>query len=639
MDYTLLKLLNMSITASYLIIAIIIVRVLFKKAPRWIFGILWGMVGFRLLIPASIKSILSLVPQKEAISMEGIMGTNAASGEIISDAYKLTENIAATNITANESLADILLHMGSYVWITGVAALIAYGLFSYFKMKKLTDSSTLIDSNIYSSSRISTPFILGVIKPRIYIPTDLGKDEYDPVITHEKAHIRRKDHWIKPFGFLLLSIYWFNPLVWIAYILLCRDIELACDEAVIKRMGDNERKTYSKALLSCSVHRRIIAACPLAFGEVSVKGRIRNVLDYKKPSLWIIICSLAACAVISVVLLTNPIEQTDAEIPVGTYEFKECLYNNPLSSFFPFDGTDEIYIIDDSGLVIVNKSNEEIKNEYVIKSHEATDFNKKEFEDLFVFNPDVSKISLGDYKTSVYWELSDGYRIYKMDDEIWLASIMGKNGFWSIYNLSIITSESVDTPVDIADTSVKEEVIPEQMAMDDLQNIVDSINKTVNYYETESVGILSELLSVDNTVMYSENDFSWPVPKNREDPNLEDSYGMKFNSILHEWYLQPGIIIEAQEGTDVIAVNSGTVMNAEYMPGFGIVIVINHGGGYASLYAHCSKILVEEGQIVESGEVVGLVGSTGLATEPCLFFGMIFNGAFFDPFDVIDRYS
>ena len=310
MSAAFLKLLNLSITASWLILAVILVRFLLKKAPKWISCVLWALVAIRLICPFSLESALSLIPSSETIPSNiemmqkpaidsGITAINEAVNPAISHSF------APDPMTSANPL-QIVIPVLSIVWIAGMAAMLLYALISYIRLKKSVGASVPVRDNILACDEVKSPFILGIIKPLIYVPSSMEGETLGYVITHESAHIQRRDHWWKPFGFLLLAVYWFNPLCWLAYVLLCRDIEMACDEKVIRELDNNDKAAYSQALLNCSFPRRRIAACPLAFGEVGVKERVKSVLNYKKPAFWIIIAAIAACAVVAVCFLTNP---------------------------------------------------------------------------------------------------------------------------------------------------------------------------------------------------------------------------------------------------------------------------------------------------------------------------------------------
>lgn len=305
-----IELLNISITASYLILAVILIRFVFRKVPKKFVCVLWGIAAIRLVFPFSIESALSLIPSAETIPEDIAMWTVPAISSGIEIVNSSVNPVIADAFTPNPGDSvnplQVITAVGSYIWIIGFAVMVLYGIISYLRVKKSVKTAVLFENNVWQSESVVSPFILGIIRPKIYIPFNLDDETRNHVISHENAHLKRHDHFIKPFGFLVLSVYWFNPLVWIAYILLCRDIEAACDEKVVAQMDSETRKEYAHALLDCAVNRRRIAACPLAFGEVSVKNRIKNVMNYKKPAFWVIILAVVACIVAAVCFLTNP---------------------------------------------------------------------------------------------------------------------------------------------------------------------------------------------------------------------------------------------------------------------------------------------------------------------------------------------
>ena len=317
MESLFLKLLNMSINAGWLVIAIVLLRLLLKNAPKYIRPVMWGLVGIRLIFPINIESVLSLIPSSETIPDEIIYSSEPTihSGiEILNSTVNpIISNSLAPNTANSASPAQIIIFVSAVVWAVGIALMLLYTAISFIRIKKRINESVAVDSNIFICDRIDTPFILGIIKPKIYLPSILNDTDRDYVIAHEKAHIKRLDYIWKPLGFLLLTVYWFNPLMWVAYILLCRDIELACDEKVITEMGAEIKKPYSEALINCSVPRKMIAACPLAFGETGVKGRIKSVLSYEKPAFWVIIAAVVICIVTAVCFLTNPKDKWKSE--------------------------------------------------------------------------------------------------------------------------------------------------------------------------------------------------------------------------------------------------------------------------------------------------------------------------------------
>lgn len=331
-----LEIVDRSITASYLIIVVMLLRPVLNKVPKWIRGILWGLVGIRLVIPISFESIFSLIPDKsplpalnhlqETLGTDGgklppisDFSTNAATAPQNMDVIGTMTHASETIHTWNVSIADIT----AIIWLTGMVAMLVYCIVSYIRLNKQVSDAVLYQNSkyaIFQSEKVTSPFVLGIFNPHIYLPYHMEPADMDCVIAHEKAHIARRDHLTKPLSFAILSFYWFNPFVWLAYILLCRDIELACDEKVIKEMGKGYKKQYSEALFKCSVSARMISACPLAFGEVGVKKRIVNVLHYKKPGFWIIIVSLILCVVVAVCFLTNPKEEKKEETQLSEQE-------------------------------------------------------------------------------------------------------------------------------------------------------------------------------------------------------------------------------------------------------------------------------------------------------------------------------
>ena len=317
-----LKLLNLSISASWLVLVVLALRLVLKRAPKWVNVLLWGMVALRLMLPFSIESALSLIPSAETVSPEVVQfdpaPTITSGVTIIDNAVNpsLSESFAAAP-SASANPLYVWTYLAGWVWLIGLAAMLAYALVSYLRLRRRVSASIPLRENIYVCDEVPSPFILGIVHPRIYLPSALDEAQRGSVLSHERAHLARRDHWWKPLGFALLAVYWFNPLLWLAYTLLCRDIELACDERVLRGMDAGQVKDYSSALLACSVPRRMLAACPLAFGEVGVGARVKNALRYKKPAFWVVAASVAVCVVVAVCFLTNPRTDTDAAGLVG----------------------------------------------------------------------------------------------------------------------------------------------------------------------------------------------------------------------------------------------------------------------------------------------------------------------------------
>ena len=306
-----LKLLNLSISASWLVMVVLALRLVLKRAPKWVNVLLWGMVALRLMLPFSIESALSLIPSAETLSPEVVRfdpaPTITSGVEFIDNAVNpsLSESFAAAPLASVNPLY-VWTYLAGWVWLIGLAAMLAYALVSYLRLRRRVRASIPLRENIYVCDEVPSPFILGIVHPRIYLPSALDETQRGSVLSHERAHLARRDHWWKPLGYALLAVYWFNPLLWLAYTLLCRDIELACDERVLRGMDAGQVKDYSSALLACSVPRRMLAACPLAFGEVGVGARVKNALRYKKPAFWVVAASVAVCVVVAVCFLTNP---------------------------------------------------------------------------------------------------------------------------------------------------------------------------------------------------------------------------------------------------------------------------------------------------------------------------------------------
>ena len=319
-----LKLLNLSISASWLVLVVLALRLVLKRAPKWVNVLLWGMVALRLMLPFSIESALSLIPSAETVSPEVVQfdpaPTITSGVEFIDNAVNpsLSESFAAAPLASVNPLY-VWTYLAGWVWLIGLAAMLLYALVSYLRLRRCVRASIPLRENIYVCDEVPSPFILGIVHPRIYLPSALDEAQRGSVLSHERAHLARRDYWWKPLGFALLAVYWFNPLLWLAYTLLCRDIELACDERVLRGMDAGQVKAYSSALLACSVPRRMIAACPLAFGEVGVGARVKNALRYKKPAFWVIAASVIVCIVVAVCFLTNPRTDTDAAGLVGFY--------------------------------------------------------------------------------------------------------------------------------------------------------------------------------------------------------------------------------------------------------------------------------------------------------------------------------
>ena len=390
MSEVFLKIVNMSIAASWLALAVLILRLVLKKAPKWVGVLLWGIVAVRLICPFSIESALSLIPSAETVSPEimmdwtpeihtGVPVINSALNPVISEVF-------APEPWASANPLQILIPVASVMWLFGIGGLLLYAAISYWQLRRKVKTAVMLKGNIFQSEAVASPFVLGIIKPKIYLPFRMEEQSVAHVIAHEQAHIRRKDHWWKPVGFLLLAIHWFNPLMWAAYMLLCRDIELACDEKVIKELGNAERADYSQSLLECSVDRRRISVCPLAFGEVGVKDRVKSVLHYKKPAFWIIILSIIVCAAVAVCFLTDPKRKNpDTLRPLyfHSYAVAEVTYETPVISFTMTAGKNTPAYAITEDMQFLSKEVQENARWAVHGTLTETELTKENFDNLF----------------------------------------------------------------------------------------------------------------------------------------------------------------------------------------------------------------------------------------------------------------
>lgn len=444
-----IDLFNMSITASYLVLAVVVARLLLKKAPKWINCLLWALVGIRLICPFSFESALSLIPSSQTISVN-----NTSTGR----PFTVQSGVPAVDININEYLGDKyyegvtvpantfadMTNVLAIVWIVGLFAMLLYGSISYLRLHKKVGASILLNNNIYYCDNIDTPFILGFFKPKIYVPSGITDEQISYIALHEKAHLKRKDHWWKPLGFILLSVYWFNPIMWVAYILLCRDIETACDEKVIKNMPNTEKKGYSETLVSCSVQRRMVMACPLAFGEVGVKQRIKSVLNYKKPAFWMIIFAVLLVAVVIACFLTNPdgnsssigiIGGADGPTSILVSRKKDVVDKILSEDGYKLVSVEEKKIIFDFMSSVLTDKMFEKDGSYRVRSkytmHDSTIFSLKKVtshDDYFAFDFDVSYENIPEKGTIYIVNTSQLDGGLELGDEIRVSDPFGEIG-------------------------------------------------------------------------------------------------------------------------------------------------------------------------------------------------------------------
>ena len=427
-----LTLVNRGLSAGWLVLAVIAARFLLKKAPRWAVCALWGLVALRLLCPFSPESPLSLIPDAQPVSPEAVWNTVPAV-EMAPDATEapvspVLEAVLPDGLPVSPTPAQEIVAAASILWCAGLAGMALYTLVSYRRLSRRVKGAVRIDGNLYQGAAIPTPFVLGVLRPRIYLPNTLSREDMPYVIAHERAHIRRRDPLWKALGFGLLCIYWFQPLLWLGYALFCRDMELACDEKVASALSPSHRANYSQALLNCSAGRRFLAACPVAFGEVGVKERVKRVLSFRRPTLRAVLAAVLICAVIAVCFLTNPVTPEPPKVTVAQMSITAedvtptgmTLTYHPDNAFQDVDAvTDSIYWLEkqnDSGGWQVVQPNQWI--EPVLQPVEApgqrtihvvvTDNNHRTLD-----WPLLGYLDAGQYRVGIhFWEEAQEYTLY-----------------------------------------------------------------------------------------------------------------------------------------------------------------------------------------------------------------------------------
>jgi len=491
MNELFLKIINMSLSAGWLILAVLLVRFVFQKVPRWIHVLLWGIVAFRLICPFSIKSTLSLIPNAEMINPAVLSETPA------DNTWIPTSNHVVTPPTENVHAINVLFQILSIIWLMGVLLLCTYTVVSYWQLYRRVAAAVPYRDNIFQSEQVNSPFVLGILRPRIYLPFKLDSPDLEHVVAHEQAHIRRKDYLWKPLGFLLLAIHWFNPLMWLAYILLCRDIEFACDEKVIKELDNEQRADYTQALVACSVDRRMITACPLTFGEVDVKERVKSVKNYKKTSLWILLLAGIACVAVAVCFLTDPVqndpsghEEAAYYLVIGTDGVKSVEITNANSSGGVVNADGSLFtrgekvwleplqgITDLRGMSITalsadgeilyalsipeSASDTEIINlissDGWLLAPAAFESNVLTLNDVITLSKKGAALSWADFEEYSYIETGSGLyiRVYKINEtfELWIGGGSPDRDPMYIY---LALSGDIDTKIDIRDGGVAE---------------------------------------------------------------------------------------------------------------------------------------------------------------------------------------
>ena len=337
------RIMSVSYSASWLIIAILGLRFLVRRMPKWGNVLLWGLVALRLLLPFSIESRYSMIPGKQ------VDGDLPAINNINSPVF----DGSVTTTNGDLSITAIF----SFLWLVGVLALLTYSAVRYLRLLRKLHTAILVRDNIFQSEAVDAPVVVGFVNPKIYLPFNVKQLDVNYIIAHEQAHIRRHDHWWKFLGFLLLTLHWFNPLVWIAYALLCRDIEMACDEAVIRDLDNDGRADYAQALVTYSTKRQTLAVHPLAFGETAVKSRLKSIMNYRKASRWSVAFIIVSCMFLTMCFLTDPVQAVETDIP-PKIETEETI--PPTTS--TLDSTDTIPVINNQKIVDLERARQDLAN-------------------------------------------------------------------------------------------------------------------------------------------------------------------------------------------------------------------------------------------------------------------------------------
>ena len=422
---------NISITATWVVLVLVVLRPVLKKVPKWVSCILWGVVGLRLILPINFESNFSLIPSKETIPTDiayltypqidsGVSVINNVVNPVLSDSVSL-EPLSSVNTL------ETPLNIFTVIWVLGVLLMFIYSFvsFVYLKIKVLASVKSINEKNVFFCDNIKSPFILGFIKPKIYVPSGLNEQDLKFVLEHENSHLKRKDHIIKPISFFALSVYWFNPAIWIWYVLLCRDIESACDENVIKSYTTSYKKLYSEALLNCSSPKRMVMACPVAFGEVGVKNRIKSVLNYKKPAFWVVVVAFVCTLLFTICFITNPYNRKFNNIL--NENGYEILYSEPshVSMFFMADNISQYVTEEGKNITNILKAPLETENGAEIYLESVESFPEKD-EVYLTFSVSHTNLSDEGIVTTPYIKTENGYDYFlKLGSKVSFSDVTG----------------------------------------------------------------------------------------------------------------------------------------------------------------------------------------------------------------------
>ncbi len=461
MDALFIRTLNMSITASCVILAVFLVRLALRTAPKGYSYALWSVVLFRLVCPVSFSSVLSMFNAKPfdmtaAQSGGGVVLEYVPPDVVYMRAPKVSVGIPAANEIISNSLPaanpmtsvnplQVWIRIGAMVWFAGIAGLLIYGVVAYIRLRHCVDTAVRLGGDVYESDRIPSPFILGFARPRIYIPFGLGRREREYILKHEGYHLKRKDHLAKLLGFAALTVHWFNPLVWLAFAAMTRDMEMSCDEKVLAQTGTGIAKEYSTSLLSFAGGHRFFGASPLTFGETGIAARVKNVLRFRPAPKWATFLAAALCIPIIAACASNPAIDPVRIKPddlYGSFRFQKLVYMCPLSSFLPQDGYRISYTLTPDSLVITDENGGQHSEPI---TYEPAVVDEDMFRDDFMPEPKFGASSnipdITKYAERYRYDLSEasanrrGWRLCLMDEEVWIASTT-EHYVWGIYRVA-----------------------------------------------------------------------------------------------------------------------------------------------------------------------------------------------------------
>lgn len=638
------EILNISISAGILIIVCVLVRLIFRKMPKFVRCLMWLLVAVRLAIPFNIESPISMQPAREYVTItyeEDITASSYTVSEAGSDEDKISLDIYANEAPKTNDSSNIkegnkrknidIMYVMSVIWIIGVSAVIVYAVIAYIRLRKLVDDAVLLKENIYQSEKVGTAFVLGIISPKIYVPYGLNANELFITVNHEKAHLARRDHFVKPFGFIITAVYWFNPLVWLAYILLCKDIELACDEKVIKKIGYDKKKEYTQTLLNLSIPRKYISACPVAFGEVGLNERIKNILNMKKGKKIIIVTAVAVCAVIAICFLTYPKTSKN-----NSEEASEVAAVEETTEIKAVEEETEVKAAEET-TDFITEMNSEINDE---NSANATVIASSiDINDENSANDDKTSTDKYVYIVRTSDDRVIGEAILVDGEEVNMVQAYNNEDFAKIFAQSIAAYE--------------EDAFPDEEAVEAFSEVYASEFPGKTVYSLNSDNNENPMNAEIQYIIHDTGDNTEYIDVEVIPVKLESTEGIAFDddqSTIAFPVIGSGAVtrgfsddhkgsdISAKEGTAVVSLYDGEVIETGFDDKEGNYIIILNDKGGTVKYSHLqNESNVSEGDEVKLGTEIGKVGSTGQSTGPHVHIEITDeNGQQIDPMSIIE---